>query len=192
MPIANSLPQHLRGLARIPERRGRVVGICVTAAACALSLAACGGPSAAQSVTSLLSAGISAQNSGDNATASKDYNAVLTMQPKNVYALFDLGDVQQYMGKDSAARSSYFHVLAINPNYEPALYNLATLEAKTDPSVARSMYLQVIRLSPKDADAHFNLGYVLISLGQTSAGQAQLSIAVRLDPHLKAREKKAH
>lgn len=190
MSIANPTNVHPRRSFRMSKRSAVVVGLCVAAVAVAVALVVVmwGGPSSSPSATSLVNAGIAAQNAGNNATASKDYVAALSIEPKNVFALFDLGDVQQYMGNVSAAQSNYFHALAINPNYEPALYNLATLEAKSDPSVARSLYDQVIHLSPKDADAHFNLGYVLIALGQRSSGQAQLREAVRLDPSLKSRE----
>lgn len=171
-----------------PKRMLKVSVACLATLTAAAALAACGSSSSAQSAASLVSAGITAQNSGDNATASTDYTAALAIQPKNVYALFDLGDVQQFMGNTSAAESNYFHALAVDPSYEPAMFNLATLEAKHNPGEARSLYLQVIKLSPRDADAHFNLGYVLISMGQSAAGHAQINLAVKLDPTLKRRE----
>jgi tetratricopeptide (TPR) repeat protein len=67
----------------------------------------------------------------------------------------------------------------------PAIYNLATLVTLTKPTEAEALYREVIGLSPKDADAHFNLGLILQSLGHRAAGNAQIDIAVAIDPALK-------
>jgi tetratricopeptide (TPR) repeat protein len=155
----------------------------------ALLLSACGAsPSATQSIAQNLSAGIAAQNAGNYASAVQYYNKVLTADPKNATALYDIGDVDQLQNLLADAKARYLAALAIDPNFISALYNLATIEANTTPNDARALYDQIIKLSPSYADAHFNLGYVLIALGHQSAGQAQINEGVRLDPTLKSRE----
>jgi tetratricopeptide (TPR) repeat protein len=157
--------------------------------ASALLLSACGSsPSSAQSVAQDLTAGIAAQNAGNYASATQYYQKVLTSDPKNATALYDLGDVDQLQNQIPNAKARYLAALAIDPNFISALYNLATLEATTSPNDARVLYQQIIKLSPGYANAHFNLGYVLLSLGQKKAGLAEINQGVKLDPSLKSRE----
>jgi Flp pilus assembly protein TadD len=40
----------------------------------------------------------------------------------------------------------------------------------------------VIAIDAKNAAAHLNLGYVLITLGQKAAGDAEIRTAAKLDP----------
>jgi tetratricopeptide (TPR) repeat protein len=157
--------------------------------ASALLLAACGsGSSASQSVAQNLTAGITAQNAGDYATATSYYEKVLATEPKNPTALYDLGDVDQLQNMIPAAKAKYLAALAIDPNFISAMYNLATLEGDSSPNDARVLYQEIIKLSPQYANAHFNLGYVLIALGQRKAGLAEINQGVKLDPSLKSRE----
>ncbi len=165
----------------------RGVGALAIGTALATTAAACGGPSATQTAAQNLAAGIAAQDAGQYATATSDYNKVLAAEPQNADALFDLGDVEQFQNLNSAAESHYQAALAIDPNFVSALYNLATLVATSSPVEAETLYEQVIKLAPRDADAHFNLGFVLISLGKKAEGQAQIRVGVALDPSLRSR-----
>ena len=113
-------------------RRTTVTGAIAVVAAAAL--AACGGPSASQSAGVSVTAGIAAQKAGDYGTATTDYEKALKVEPKDVYALYDLGDVEQYQHQASAAAEHYQEALAINPHYEYALYNLAILRLDGGPS----------------------------------------------------------
>ena len=149
-------------------------------------LAACGGPSAAQSANTTLTAGITAQRAGDYGTATTDYEKVLSIQPKNQYALYDLGDVEQFQHQSAAAETHYKQALVINPKFENALYNLAILETPSDPAGAKALYLQVIAITPQDAVARLNLGRVLLTLGLKKAGDAQINLAVKIQPNLKS------
>jgi tetratricopeptide (TPR) repeat protein len=154
----------------------------------ALLLSACGsGSSGSQSVAQNLQAGIAAQNAGNYGSATQYYDKVLASDPKNAAAMYDLGDVDQMQNLLASAKVEYLDALAIDPKFLSAMYNLAVLEANTSPNGARVLYEQIIKLSPKYADAHFNLGYVLISLGQQKAGLAQINEGIRLDPSLKSR-----
>jgi tetratricopeptide (TPR) repeat protein len=166
----------------------RSVGLITIGAVSALVLAACGsGPSASLSAAQDISAGIASQGAGQYASAAKYYEKAIALQPKSAVALYNLGDVEQLENLDAAAKSHYLAALAIDPNFISAIYNLATLEANSSPVEAEALYEQVIRLSPNDASAHFNLGYVLISLGHRSAGVAQIDRGIKLNPALKSR-----
>jgi len=171
----------------VSGRLSRGVGALALSAALAVFAAACNDPSPTATAAQNLELGVAAQEAGNYATATTDYNKVLAAEPENVAALFDLGDVEQFEHLNSAAESHYRAALAVDPNYVPAMYNLATMEATSSPVDAEVLYQQVIRLSPNDADAHFNLGFVLISLGEKAQGAAQLAIAEKLDPSLKSR-----
>ena len=83
----------------------------------ALLLSACGGGSAAQSEAQNLTAGIAAQNAGDYATATQDYNKVIAADPQNATAMYDLGDVDQLQNLDADARARYLAALAIDPKH---------------------------------------------------------------------------
>ena len=145
----------------------------------ALLLSACGsGGSGSQSIAQNLTAGIAAQNAGNFASATAYYEKVVAVDPTNATALYDLGDVDQLQNLDASARARYLSALAIDPNF---------ISANTSPNNARVLYQQIIKLEPSYANAHFNLGYVLLSLGQKSAGLAQINKGVRLDPSLKSR-----
>jgi tetratricopeptide (TPR) repeat protein len=154
----------------------------------ALLLSACGSnPSATLSIDQDLTAGIAAQNAGNFSSATAYYEKVVAVDPTNATALYDLGDVDQLQNLDADARARYLAALAVDPDFISAMYNLATIEANTDPNDARVLYEQVIKLEPKYANAHFNLGYVLLSLGQKGPGLNEINEGIRLDPSLKSR-----
>ena len=179
--------QQRRNGARV-RRWSRALGVVAVGVTSALLLSACGSSgSSTQSIDQDLTAGIAAQNAGNYTSATADYEKVLALDATNATALYDIGDVDQLQNLDADARARYLAALAVDPNFISAMYNLATLEANTTPNSARVLYQQIIRLQPSYADAHFNLGYVLLALGQKAAGEAEINEGVRLDPSLKSR-----
>jgi tetratricopeptide (TPR) repeat protein len=165
----------------------RCLGIAAAGVLGAAVLSACGSPSATQGAAQDISAGIAAQDAGQYASATKYYDKALAIEPKSAVALYNLGDVEQLENLDSLAQTHYQAALAVDPNFISALYNLATVEASSSPTTAKALYLQVIKLSPKDANAHFNLGYVLITLGQRKAGLSEINRGIQLNPDLASR-----
>jgi Flp pilus assembly protein TadD len=164
----------------------RTIAVIALASAGAVALAACGGPADSLSANQALAAGIAAQRAGHFGTATTDYAKVLSSEPKNSYALYDLGDVEQFQGQDAAAATHYHQALAVAPEMESALYNLAILDSTSAPATAKALYLKVIAQSPRDAVARLNLGRVLLLLGQKKSGDAQIELAVNLEPRLKS------
>lgn len=165
----------------------RLITVAVVGVLGGATLAACGSPSATSGATQDISAGIAAQDAGQYASATKYYSKALAIEPKSAVALYNLGDVEQLENLDAAAKSHYQAAIAIDPTFISALYNLATVEASSSPASAKALYEQVISLSPKDANAHFNLGYVLISLGLKKAGLSEINRGIQLNPDLASR-----
>jgi tetratricopeptide (TPR) repeat protein len=174
-----------RRIGRISRPR-RTVGAAFLAMAGAASLSACGGPSATATASQDLAAGIAAQRAGNYGTATTDYSKVLNTEPRNVYALYDLGDVEQFQHQDAAAATHYEQALAVNPKFENALYNLAIIDSKSKPREAKVLYLEVVALYPNDAVARLNLGRVLLTLGEKKAADTQINLAVNLEPSLRS------
>jgi tetratricopeptide (TPR) repeat protein len=166
-------------------RRGHALLVGAIGVLAAVVLAACGGPSAGESADKQVTAGIAAQRAGDYGIARTDYQQALREEPQDVYALYDLGDVEQYQHDDTAAAKHYQEALAVNPHYEYALYNLAILDTSSDPAAAKALYVEVIQQYPRDAVAHFNLGKVELHLHELKAGLAQIDLAVAIEPALK-------
>jgi tetratricopeptide (TPR) repeat protein len=164
----------------------RAVAAVAIATASAAALVACGGPAESLSVNRSLTAGIAAQRAGDYGTATSDYAMVLRSEPMNAYALYDLGDAEQFQHQDAAASAHYQQALSVMPTMENALYNLAILDSATNPRVAKALYLRVLALFPKDAVAHLNLGRVLLALGEKRSGNAQINLAINLEPSLRS------
>jgi protein O-GlcNAc transferase len=169
-----------------PRRLRRIIAGVAVATAGAAILAACGSTPESMSAGQALAAGIAAQRAGNFGTATADYAMVLSSEPKNAYALYDLGDAEQFQHQDAAAATHYQQALVVQPKMENALYNLAILEATSEPGRSRVLLLEVIGLSPRDADARFHLGSVLLALGLKKAADAQFKLATTLEPSLKS------
>ena len=134
-------------------RRSRCLGVLGLSTLLVTLLAACGGPTAAQAAAKDLAAGIAAQNSGDYAAATTDYNKALAQVPTDADALYDLGDVEQFQHLYTAAESNYRAALAIDPNFIDAMYNLATLVTTSSPTEAEVLY-EAVSYTHLNRDPH--------------------------------------
>lgn len=166
------------------ERLSRTLKLGVAAIATSLVVAACGGPSQAQKASALLSSGVVAQSKGNLALAASDYSQAIAIEPSNKYALYDLGLVEQLQGQLGAAATHYQAAIAIDPTFVASLFNLAITVTHSAPLEAEDLYRQVLNISPKYAAAMLNLGYVMRSLGHTTAGNAEILKAIALVPSL--------
>jgi len=90
------------------------------------------------------------------------------------------GRADQAAYRQGAATVSYRSALSLDPSYVPALLGLAELAERSVPVEAVALADQAVSLAPGDAAAHRLLGTILISMGETQAGRAQLRIAARL------------
>jgi tetratricopeptide (TPR) repeat protein len=140
-----------------------------------------------QQASDNLRAGLSAQIAGRTDEAATDYHKVLDKDPKNKYALYDLGLIDQNAGRTDAAEREYRQALQTDPEFVNALFNLAILRTKADPNEAVTLYQHAIRLQPSWAGAHLNLGFLLKSLGKDPEAQAEFKLAVQYDSSLASR-----
>jgi hypothetical protein len=186
----------------LPSTGGRAIGrrpaatlaVAIAAVVVSLTLASCGGGSpvtsthqTSASVLPEVEKAVHEEVSGDEAQAVVDFLAVVKVDPTNQIAWYNLGVIADRNGQATQAVSDYRTALVGDPHYVPALYNLAVLEASAHSAQAVSLYRKVIRLQPKMASAHLNLGLALESLGQGTAGAAQIAVALKLDPSLASR-----
>jgi tetratricopeptide (TPR) repeat protein len=161
----------------------------IVAAACVL---ACGGsnPSAGspnETAADALNRGLTAHAAGKLDDAVTAYFQALAKDPKNKFALYNLGEIAQRQNRMQAAESYYRLALEQDPKMESALFNLAIVRTGAGASQeAVTLYRQVIAVNPNSAAAHFNLGLLLRQLGQTADAQQELAAAQRLDPKLVA------
>lgn len=173
---------------RVPtsRRAERIARLCVPLMLVGVGLgaAACSSPSGTSAANSSLAAGIKAQEAGDTGAATSDYLKALKEDPGNEYANYDLGLIDQEKGDVAGAEAYYRASLAQAPYYTPALFNLAIAVTSSNPIEAEELYRQVLAIDPTDAEAHLNLGYVLVSLGDHTEGESQISTALREDPAL--------
>jgi tetratricopeptide (TPR) repeat protein len=151
------------------------------------ALAACGKQSDTQVASDAFAAGYRAQVQGRPAEAITDYKLVLSKDPRNKLAYYDLGVAQQQLGQNTAAEASYRALLQLDPNYVAALYNLAILRTAPSPAEAEALYRHIISLQPNHTGAHLNLGFLLRTVGRVEEGNAELRTAVALDPSVAQR-----
>jgi Flp pilus assembly protein TadD len=140
-----------------------------------------------QSASSLLAAGLQAQNAGRTSEAADDYHKALQLDPSNYWAYYNLGVIEQQANRQSSAERNYRSALALNPDLIPALYNLAIIRSGPSPKEAEALYRHAIALDPKNAAAHLNLGFLLLQEGDKVGARTELDTAVKLDPQLASR-----
>jgi Tfp pilus assembly protein PilF len=175
----------------------RRAGALAAAIALALVLGACSssskpgatGNTTAQDVKTtakILQRGLQEQVAGNLTAAEKDFKDVISRDPKNKFAFYDLGLIYQTQKKSSDAEAQYRLALAIDPKFEVALYNLGILRANAnDVTGAIDLYRRAIASNAKDANAHYNLGLLLRGQGKTQEGNAEVQTAVNLDKTLR-------
>ena len=135
-----------------------------------------------------LAVGLQAAVEGRHDDAIAAYNRVLEQEPDNVYALYNIGQVEQARGKNAEAENFYRQALETDPDYTPALFNLAIVRtARGDFAEAAELYQQVTEIEPQNANAFLNLGFALQEQGEDDEARAAWDQAIELDPALEER-----
>ena len=147
-------------------------------------VAACGGGRNVGRSNVLVNEGLSLQREGKLTEARDAYRRALRTDPKNKFALYDLGVLAQDAGQVNMAVGNFENALRIDPDFVPALVALAVLEAATEPQEAIKLYQRAVKLEPNQATPHFNLGLLLRSMGQAANGDAEVAVALRIEPAL--------
>ena len=161
----------------------------VACVAAAVALTACSGSSSGKKATpsTLLAAGLAAQQKGDLVGAHALFEQVLRKQPGNVFAHYNLGVIAQQQNDTATALQQYGEALAGNPNYVPALFNEATIFGTSNPTLAIATYRQIIKLQAQAPTAYLNLGLLEEQAGQHKQAANDLLVALHQDPTLASR-----
>ena len=156
----------------------------VVAAACGVGG---GNPPAkpADPAADALARGIAAQNANKMDEATKDYFETLANDPKNKFAYYTLGQIAKVQSRLQIAEGYYRSALEIDPNYGPALFGVGYVrQAFNAIPEAIDFYRKDIAVEPNNAAAHYNLGILLRIQGKNAEGDAEIALAIQLDPKL--------
>ena len=175
----------------------RIVATAALVLALGFSAAACSGEEsgdAAASTTTappaesagpaeaLVQQGLAQLEAGDDESAAVTFANALTVDPDNVFALYNLGLIHQDRGQDAKARAFYDRALDRHPAFVQALFNRAILTERTDLMEAVALYERAAKEDPTFAAAHMRLGFALQHLGELDRAEEALAEGIRLDP----------
>lgn len=135
-------------------------------------------------VAALLRSGIRQAQQERWAPATTTFRSVLSIDPKNLYALYDLGVIAQAKKDAALALSYYDKALASDGTYTPALYNKAILLESSQPRQAIALYNQVIAIDSRASTAYLRMAFVEAELGDMSQARAADARAVAIEPSL--------
>ena len=137
---------------------------------------------ATDAAATLLQTGLDQMAAGDETSAKTTFENVLSLDPENLYALYNLGVIAQNAGETDEAMDYYDQALVIQTDYTPALYNKAILLEKTDLDQSIQLYRQVIGIDDTMAAAYMRLGFALVHQGKEDEGAEFLEQGIKLDP----------
>jgi tetratricopeptide (TPR) repeat protein len=140
--------------------------------------------SKATQVTALLNTGSAQAERKNWSGATATFQNVLSINPGNVYANYDLGVVAQETSKVAAAIGYYTEALAGNSAYTPAMYNEAILLEGSQPLRALRMYQEIVKINPKAATAYLRMALLQAGQGDLANARANRAKAVSLDSAL--------
>ncbi|MFD7506491.1 tetratricopeptide repeat protein [Streptomyces sp. NPDC059850] len=120
----------------------------------------------------------------DSAGAARTYRRVLTLDPRNKVAWYNLGVLAQQQGKAADAREAYDKALEIDPKYASALFNEALLWKSRDSDRAVDLLERAIAATPRAATAHLQLGHIFAERDRDSDAEDEFRRAVAADPSL--------
>ena len=133
--------------------------------------------------------GVAAQKAGRTDEAERLYEEVLSNDPNNKLANFNLGVAAQIAGDMEKAEGLYEKSLDADPKFLPALFNLAILQERTDRAEeSAETYRRLLEQYPDNGPAHLNYGFLLTQkLNKPDEGREEFRKAVENDPTLAPR-----
>ncbi|MFF4573370.1 tetratricopeptide repeat protein [Streptomyces sp. NPDC001410] len=138
----------------------------------------------AQEANTLFQSALLQEKYQDPDGATRTYQRVLKLQPRNKLAWYNLGVIAQRGGRTAEAREAYEKALKIDPKYGSALYNEAILLKSTDTDRAVELLKRAIAATPNAATAHLQLGWVLAQKHHDDEAENEFRRAVATDPSL--------
>ena len=130
-----------------------------------------------------MAAGVAHQQAGRLKPAETAYRAVLEVRPEHPGANHNLGLIA--LAAKQAQDACFLIARAIAAAPDQAIFRNSygeALSAADRPHEARVAFGDALRLAPNDPIPHNNLGLVLIRLGRTAEGVAEVTRALELNP----------
>jgi tetratricopeptide (TPR) repeat protein len=140
--------------------------------------------SKAARVAALIQAGFQQARQEKWRAAASIFTDVLAIDPRNSYALYNLGYIAETGNHPSTALAYYNRALAANGRYTPAMYNKAILLEGSDPRQAIALYKKVIAINPKASAAYLRMAFTDAEQGDTAGARAADRKAIAIDPTL--------
>ena len=138
------------------------------------------------SVTDLLDEAVRLHASGLTELAIDRYEAILEIEPGNVLALYNLGQITQQRGDLEGAIGLYDRALQGDPSLASAAFNRAiALRDLGREEEAIAGFEAILAADPDSVGALFNLGNLYIAQGDPARGVALVNRATELDPSLR-------
>ena len=109
--------------------------------------------------------------SGDLATAQRDYQQVLKIEPKNTDALHGLAAISLRQGRYEEAENLYLHILEANPKDSAAQAGLIGLRGQVNPTQSESRLKNLLAGQPESPTLNFTLGNLYAQQGRWNDAQ---------------------
>ncbi|GMU49542.1 MAG: hypothetical protein AMXMBFR31_17680 [Candidatus Desulfobacillus denitrificans] len=109
--------------------------------------------------------------SGDLATAQRNYQAVLKSEPKNIDALHGLAAIGLREGQPEAAEAYYLRILEADPKDGAAQAGLIGLRGQVDPTQSESRLKNLLAGQPDSPTLNFALGNLYAQQGRWNDAQ---------------------
>ncbi|MGL5849386.1 MAG: tetratricopeptide repeat protein [Phycicoccus sp.] len=135
-------------------------------------------------IATLLQDGIEFAQSNQLDQASTTFTNVLTLDPDNKFALYNLGLLAQTRKDTRGALTFYDRALAADPGYQPALYNKAIVLEATDIDQSIALYERITAADAKASTAWFRLSVSYGAKGDDAKAKGARDKALALDPSL--------
>jgi tetratricopeptide (TPR) repeat protein len=135
-------------------------------------------------VAKLLQDGIAFAQNNQLDQASTTFTNVLTLDPDNKFALYNLGLLAQTRKDARGALTFYDRALATDPGYQPALYNKAIVLEATDIDQSIALYERITKADDQASTAWFRLSISYAVQGDDAKAKQARDKALALDPSL--------
>ena len=112
------------------------------------------------------------------------FKNVLLLDPKNVYALYNLGVIDQTNNDAAGALTYYNEALGADSTYTPAMYNKAIILEASNLDAALALYKQIVAINPSASTAYLRMAFVYAKQGQDAKADQARAKAIALDASL--------
>ena len=116
--------------------------------------------------------------------AIKQYQEALRLDPENLDAILNMGNVYLIQGKIKKAISNYEHVVELSPDKIEAHLNLANAYSKkNDVKKVKKHYYEALRINPNHEDSHFYLGNIFSKENNIDQAKYHYEEVLRINPN---------